>query len=230
MTFLFILIFGIALFLYGLKEYYQVKLGRKPQPTPEATIAYLAQLIEQSAETGNFLDLSSGYGSVVFGLASRLPTWEVTGVEQSPTPWIVSNLRSIGKNFGNYRFFLKDPTGWSLRNYNVIFLNQDQKVTRQWEAGIARRLQPGTLFISYNSPLPRVKPIDTLTVSPTTKLYIYQKPIPTEVAPPPLPIEPVDNTVPPQPAPVPPLTPQEVQQAQEEIQQEPELPLENRPA
>ena len=180
MIFLLTLLIVIVLVLYGLQIHFEIKLGMKPQRTPEATVAYIAQLLERSAESGLMLNLSSGYGGAVFELAKRLPAWEITGVERSPTPWIVANMRSIGKNYGNYRFFLKDPLQWPLRDYNVIFLNQSPKIIKQWEATLARRLQPGTLFITYNAPLPRIKPIEVITVNPTAKLYIYKKPIPTD--------------------------------------------------
>lgn len=176
MTSLLILLIGTALFLYGLKEYWQIKLGMKPCRTPEASITYLSQLLERSAESGSFLDLSCGYGGVVLGIARLLPTWQVVGVERSPTPWLIANMRSIGKNYGNYRFFLKNPLEWPLRDYSVIFLHQEAKIVKQWESVIARRLQPGTLFISYNAPLPRIKPLEVVTVDPGTKLYVYKKP------------------------------------------------------
>lgn len=203
MTFLLILLIIIALFLYGMKEYFQIKWGVRPQHTPEATIAYLSQLLERSAETGTVLNLASGNGGVVLQLAKRLPTWEVTGVERNPTSWIISNIRSIGKNFGNYRFFLQDPLQFALKDYNVVFLNQEQKVLKQWEATLARRLPPGGLFITYNAVLPRIRPLETITVSPTAKLYIYKKPALSDSEQPvTLPVEPV-GIAPVAPVPVP---------------------------
>jgi hypothetical protein len=188
MTFLAVLLILIALALYGLKEYYQIKTGISMQKTPAGSMAYIAQLIERSAESGTFLDLSSGYGGRVLELAKRLPTWEITGVEQSPTPWIVANLRTIGKNYGNYRFFMNDTTLWPLKDYSVVFIHQEAKTIRRWESSIAKRLQPGTLFISYNQPLPRIKAIDTVALNPTTTLYLYKKPAVAEDVQP-LPIE-----------------------------------------
>lgn len=216
MTFLFILLITIALILYGLKEYYQIKLGVKPQRTPEGSIAYLAELLERSAQSGTFLDLSSGFGGTVIAMAKRLPTWEITGVERSPTPWIVANLRTIGKNFGNYRFFLNDPALWPLRDYSVIFLHQEPKIVKQWESSIARRLQPGTLLITYNAPLPRIKPIEVLTVNPATTLYVYRKPANAENNQQTLPVDVAE----PVPAPVSPV----VEQAPQ-LQPQPGLPL-----
>ncbi len=196
MTFLATLLIIIILALYGLKEYYQIKTGITPQKTPAASLAYIAQLIERSAESGTFLNLSSGFGGGILELAKRLPTWEVTGIEQSPTHWIVANLRTIGKNYGNYRFFMSDPTLWPLKDYSVVFIHQEAKTLKRWESSIAKRLQPGTLFISYNQPLPRIKALDTMVLNPTTTLYLYKKPAQAAEEVQPLPIEPVGPITP----------------------------------
>ena len=176
MTFLLILLIIIIVGLMGFDVWFQIKQDMRPRSTPEATITYLAQILERSAETGSILNISSGYGRAVFQLAKRLPTWQVIGIERNASAWIIANLRSIGKNYGNYRFFLEDPMLRPFRDYNVIFLSQEQKILKKWEATIARHLQPGTLFISYNAQLPRIKPLEVLTVSPTSKLYVYRKP------------------------------------------------------
>lgn len=175
MTFLFIILILIGLTLYGLKEYYQVKLGYMPQKTPPGALTALAGLLERSTDMGVFLDLGSGYGDRVLNLAKRLPNWEIAGVENSPTPWILANLRTMGKNYSNYNFYLNDPTTWSLKEYNVIFVHQSEAILKRWETSIARRLQPGTLLITYQHPLPRVKPIDVIAINAQTTFYLYKK-------------------------------------------------------
>lgn len=175
MTFLFVVLILIALGLYGTKEYYQIKLGIVPQHTPPNVIKALSELLLRSSDSGTFLDLGSGYGRRVLTLARNLANWEITGVEQSPTPWIVANMMTVGKNFGNYNFFLSDPMTWSLQDYDVIFMHQDEKTVRKWEASIARRLQPGTLLISYRNPFPRIKPIEVLEPIPGVQFFLYKK-------------------------------------------------------
>lgn len=175
MTTLFILLILIGLALYGLKEYYQIKTGVIPQKTPPAALTALATLMERSARMGSFLDLGSGYGERVLNLSKRLPSWDIAGVENSPTPWILANLRSMGKNQSNYNFYLGDPTAWSLDEYNVIFVHQSAATMKRWESSIARRLQPGTLLITFKNPLPRVKPIDVITINPQVVFYLYKK-------------------------------------------------------
>lgn len=212
-----VLILGI-LFLYGLKEYYQIKTGVIPQKTPEASISYLAKMIERSADSGTLLDLGSSYGSRVLGLAQRLPTWEVSGIEFCPTLWIIGNLRTVGKNFGNYRFFRNDPELWPLKDYSVVFVHQNERTLRKWEPSIANRLQPGTLLISYNRPFPRLKPIDQISINVNATLYLYKR-APRENTDFEEPVLPIDATIAVQ-TPLPPVV-----EDIEDIQPQPTLPL-----
>ncbi len=175
---LLILFIVIGLTLYGLQEYFQIKLGIRPRPTPSSVIDELARILQGLGDTGTFIDLGSGYGTLIFGLAKRLPGWEFIGVEQSPTPWLMSNLRSIGKNLGNYRFFIGDATMIPLRNYDVVYTNQNATILKKWESNLARRLEPGTLLFTLDSGLPRVKTLEKLTIDDVHTLYIYQKTLP----------------------------------------------------
>lgn len=175
MSTILILFIIIGLTLYGLQEYYQIRLGIRPRRTPSSVISYLTLMLQDLSENGSFLDLGSGYGTTVFGLAKQLPGWELTGVEKSPTPWILANLMSAAKNYGNYRFLLDDATVVSLNNYTVIFADQNVTLMKRWEAGLARRLNMGTLLVSLNAPLPRVRAFNKVTIDEANTLYFYQK-------------------------------------------------------
>lgn len=165
----------IALALYGLQEFYQIRLGIRPSPAPRAVIDELAHLLENNAPSGTFAELGSGYGGLIFNLAKRLPAWQFIGFEKSPTPWIIAQLRSVANNFGNYRFYIDDARDIQLRNYDVIFVDQNAAILKQWENGLARRLQPGTLLITLNAPLPRIKASSKTSVDGTHTLYFYRK-------------------------------------------------------
>lgn len=189
MTDLLIIFILIGLGLYGAKVHYQVKKEITPQRTPESGIDALADLLKRSAETGSVVELSSGYGDLVLGLSKRLPDWDITGIEHSFTHWVISNLRTIGRNTINYRFFWKDPVTFDLEDFTVVFVNQEDRVLKRWESSFARRLQPGTLLITYNRPLPRAKAIDTIAVDRHNTFYLYKKAASQQrPAPPPLPL------------------------------------------
>lgn len=183
MTFLLILLILIGLGLWGAQEYYQIKLGIKPTTTPPGVMAALADIMHDVGENGTFLDMGSGYGSLVLNLAKRAPEWHIVGLELSPTPWIISQMRSIGKNFGNYSFFLGDAHTWNLRNYDMIFINQNKRIVAQWETGLARRLLPGTLLVILNNKLPRIHTSSSIAVDDRNTLYLYRKPEPVPAEP-----------------------------------------------
>lgn len=182
---LLIFIIIIALGLYGLNEYYKIRLGVTHIKTPKGAMESLANLIEDTnIEEGRLLHLGSGTGGFVLGMARRLPNWDIIGVEQSPTPWVLANLRTIGNQLKNYRFYLDDTIQWPLKNYDIIFLSHDEKTLRRWEQSLARRLQPESLLISYNNKLPRIAPSNTITIDQNTTFYVYQRrPAVVETAP-----------------------------------------------
>jgi predicted O-methyltransferase YrrM len=117
---------------------------------------------------------------LIFGLAKRLPGWEFIGVEQSPTPWLMSNILSVANNYGNYRFYIADSNVVGLKNYDVIFVDQNASILKKWEVNLARRLEPGTLLFTLNAQLPRVKFREKMTIDDVHTLYLYQKAIPQE--------------------------------------------------
>lgn len=179
-----ILFIVIGLVLYGLLEFYQIKLGTRPRATPQSVIDEMASILQSLRDNGTFVELGSGYGGLIFGMARRVPDWEFVGIEQSPTPWLLSNLRSIGKSIGNYRFYIGDAATISLRNYDVVFIDQNATILKKWESGLARRLEAGTLLFTLNAQLPRVKPISKQTIDDVHTLYVYQKALPqTQAAP-----------------------------------------------
>ncbi len=105
-----------------------------------------------------------------------------TGVEKSPTPWILASLMSAAKNYGNYRFLLDDATVVSLNNYTAIFIDQNTTIMKRWEAGLVRRLNLGTVLVSLNAPLPRVRAFNKIKIDELNSLYFYQK-VEQQVAP-----------------------------------------------
>src|SRR5690606_26240695 len=169
MTTLAILFILIALGLYGIQEYYQIKLDTRPQRCPANVVAAISRMLaendpDREPQGGRLLQLGSGYGDFVLNAAKLLPLWQIDGVEQNPTPWLLSNLRSIGKDFTNYSFFIGDPTLWPMRDYDVVFVHQEAKVLKRWEAGLARRLPTGTLLVCCNARLPRFQPRNTIQI------------------------------------------------------------------
>ncbi len=173
MTTLAILLIFLTLLAYGLKEYYQVKLG-KPISTPPAVIDEIAEFLGQYGSSGRFIDLGSGWGSLVLALAKRLPDWQIDGIEASPTPWFIANCRSIGTNTSNYRFFIGRMEKQMLQNYDVVFLNQPINNLTPMLSRLARTLKTDTFVLSYPNPLPRLPNPDILLSEKNDRTFLYR--------------------------------------------------------
>ena len=173
MTTLAILLILFVLIGYGLKEYYQIKLG-KPISTPPAVIDELIEFLSQYSPSGRFIDMGSGWGSLVLKLSKRLPEWQVDGIEAAPTPWFIANCRSIGRNADNYRFFIGRMETQMLQNYDVVFLHQPTRNLTPLLPRLARALQSDTFVITYPHPLPRLPDPDILLSAKNDRLYLYR--------------------------------------------------------
>lgn len=172
MTTLLILFILFGLVGYGLKEYYQLKLG-KPVSSPPAVINEIADFLQQYAPSGRFLDMGSGWGTLVLALAKKLPEWDIDGVEASPTPWFISNIRSIGRSFSNYRFFIGRMEEQALQNYDVIYLHQSQRRIFAMLPRLVKALQTDTFILTYPRPIPRLEDPFTIKTANNGTIYLY---------------------------------------------------------
>lgn len=158
---------------YGLKEYYQVKLGVGPHSSPPIVSEAISDFLIEQSPRGSFLDMGSGWGGLVLDLAKRLPEWQIDGIEQSPTPWFIANCRSVGKNSGNYRFFIGPMQKFALQNYDVIFINQPQRIMQGLLPKLVRALQNDTLILTYPHPLPRLPDSNLMQTDHKVRIYAY---------------------------------------------------------
>lgn len=174
MTTITIVLLLIAMILYGLKEYYQVKLKSGPHSTPMPVQTQIIETLMSFSHTGRMVDLGSGWGGMVLNLAKNMPEWQIDGVEQSPTPWIISNCRSTGKTYGNYRFFISPIQKFFLKNYDVIYVNLPRDTLAQILPRLVRALRDDTLILSYPHPLPRLPTNDMIQVDARHRVYMYR--------------------------------------------------------
>jgi hypothetical protein len=174
MTTIATLLLMIALIGYGLKEYYQVKLKSSPHSTPVHIQNQIVETLMSFSHTGRMADLGSGWGGMVLNLAKQMPEWQIDGVEQSPTPWVIANCRSTGKTYGNYRFFISPIQKFFLKNYDVIYVNLPRETLIQILPRLVRALQDDTLILSYPHPLPRLPTRDHIAIDDRHRVYMYR--------------------------------------------------------
>lgn len=172
MTTLLILLILFGLVGYGLKEYFQLKLGR-PDSSPAPVIDELTEFLGQYGATGRFMDMGSGWGTLVLQLAKRMPEWQIDGVEASPTPWFISNIRSIGKGYNNFRFFIGRMETQIVQRYDILYFNQSKRQLNAMLPRIMRVLESDAFIITYPNPIPRLPDPHIIQTPRNEKIYLY---------------------------------------------------------
>lgn len=117
-----------------------------------ATEALLALLPDRPGL--RVMDLGSGLGSLLAGLASRRADLELHGVEMAPLNWLVSRLR-LGASAD-----IRLGSLWNedLSDYDAVYAYlSPAPMARLWEKA-AREMKPGSLFISNSFAVPGVEP------------------------------------------------------------------------
>lgn len=137
------------------------------------TVAAIAELLPQRSGL-RILDLGSGTGSFVAGIARRRPQWRVCGIEAAPAPWLASRwrtrcLRNVALRRGD---FFRAP--WSEFDVVYAFLSP-VPMAAVWDKA-RRELPAGALLLSNSFPVPGRKPdrVVELDDGRATRLFMYR--------------------------------------------------------
>lgn len=173
MSFLLILLILIGLAGFGLKEWFQYKLGCAPRCISPELRQNLVRICQHFGKQGQFLDIGSAWGSTVLHMAKALPEWQFDGVEKSPTPWVVSQLRSAFFRFKNYRLFLADATRWPLAGYDIVFVNVGNSQLRLLHTRLKNYADAGTVVILLNKQFKDFPNHQEMVIDDKNKLHMY---------------------------------------------------------
>lgn len=172
-----ILIVIVVLFFWCLKEYYEMKLGIGPQASPKQIANEITSICKDLNGSGTFLDVGSGWGSMLIPMAKALPDWTFYGIEKSPTPWLVSQFKTMKNNFGNINLFLGDAEKFRYRGYDIIYLNLPKKLINEITPPLIRNIQRGSLVVTYRNQIDGIDAYSTLTVKDDRgmerQVYLY---------------------------------------------------------
>lgn len=138
-----------------------------------ATIAALAGLLPVGRPL-RVLDLGSGTGSLLRGLARLRPDCRFDGVEAAPAPWLLSRLLAGATDRVAVRrgdFFAES---WAPYDVVYAFLSP-VPMERVWTKA-QQELAPGALVVSNSFPIPGRKPDRVVEVGDrrATRLYVYR--------------------------------------------------------
>ncbi len=99
-----------------------------------------------------FIDLGSGYGSMLLFLARERPQGSFVGAEIAPLPFIVSKLRSIGRP--NVAFTAQSFWQIDFSAFDILYaFLSPTPMEKLWEK-VRKEVRPGTYFMTNTFKVP----------------------------------------------------------------------------
>ncbi|WP_407278868.1 class I SAM-dependent methyltransferase [Aromatoleum evansii] len=137
------------------------------------TIGALAALLPAGRPV-RVLDLGSGTGSLLRGLARLRPDGRFDGVEAAPAPWLLSRL--LGRAADRISVRRGDFFAESWAPYDLVYaFLSPVPMARVWHKA-EQELAPGALVVSNSFPIPGRRPDEVVEVGDgrATRLYVYR--------------------------------------------------------
>ena len=103
----------------------------------------------------SFIDIGSGLGGLVFYLAKKHPESRFSGVEIAPLPWLFSVVKAWC-NPVSARFVRADYHDLDFSQFDVVFAYLSPVAMLPLWTKVRREMKKGSLFISYEFPIPQV--------------------------------------------------------------------------
>lgn len=166
----FILLFGIN----------GASLGSRVPYFPSARILpelILSVLPQHDARRLSVLDVGSGFGGVLLGLAARQPGWQYTGVEIALFPWLLSRLRVRLSGASNIALAYTDYRKLNLAEFDVVYAYLSPVVMSDVWKQAAAQMRPGSFLLSYEFPVGADAPAPDYVVPAALdhkELYLWQ--------------------------------------------------------
>ncbi len=156
---------GFVLFLVATCEYYALRTG---VPTVTSTPAIRKKMIEilkqeassrKSGKRFTILDLGSGTGKLTLEIGRALPDAQITGLEVSIAPFLISLLRR--KLWGVQNVVYKRENFWpyDLKGVDAVTVYMTGKIRERMAKKLKDDLPPGALVISNETYLPGWEPV-----------------------------------------------------------------------
>jgi trans-aconitate methyltransferase len=165
-------------------EYYGYKTGVPTvasfPPARQAVLRLTDKIIaDNKLETFRVIDFGSGPGQLAAAIAERFATADVTGIEISFFPWLISSLRQ--KFFGprNLRFQRDDFWSYDASQADIVVLFVTENIIPRMSMKLAQELKAGAFLVVNETPLPKpwqpsqVEQLDFMKMK--ISVFVYQK-------------------------------------------------------
>ncbi len=162
-----------AFTLLALLMFYTWKNGISPMPT-SVKVKKALDTVLPDMDRKVVVDVGSGWGHLIFFLASKYQTCSVIGYENSPVPYLVSFLINQKKNLKIYKADFYDAP---LDSADMVFCYLFPKAMKKLKKKFEKELQSGAYVISHTFAIHGWEPEVVLDVDDfyRSKIYLYRK-------------------------------------------------------
>ncbi|MGA8165296.1 MAG: SAM-dependent methyltransferase [Waddliaceae bacterium] len=151
------------------------KNGISPMPSTRLAQRAMLQLIPGTL-SGKVYELGSGWGTLAFLLAKRLPHCQVISYENSPVPYFFSKLRHFFVPLSNLSLNRKDFFRESLEDASLIICYLYPGAMKTLRTKFEKELKAKTRIISNTFAIPGWTPeqVQVLPDLYKSKIYLYK--------------------------------------------------------
>ncbi|PPD12442.1 MAG: SAM-dependent methyltransferase [Methylophilus sp.] len=164
-------------FIMTLALYWSVYNTRVPfYPSFPSTWRAMHRILEQHADDRSLkvLDIGSGIGDIAMFIAKQRIHDDVSGIEIAPLPWAISAVRAMFSGT-SVKFTLGDYRQLDFAELDVVFAYLSPAVMNDVWQKVQQEMQPGTLFVSSEFPVPDVHASRIIYPAvDAPALYVYQ--------------------------------------------------------
>ena len=152
-----------------------LKVGISPMPTSKKVKEALFNHFP-SIESGEVLELGSGWGHLCFPLATQLPACSIKGIEYSWVPYLFSRCMQKIMKRPNLKIEKGDFYQTSFRHAQCVVCYLFPKAMEKLKEKFDKELPEGAFVISHTFAITGWKPITETIASDLyrTKIYLYQ--------------------------------------------------------
>lgn len=170
-----ILFFLIFILMVGSVVIWSIRNGISPMPTSSRVKKCLMENLPDNI-TGTVVEMGSGWGTLAFPIAKKLPHCHIIGYENSPVPFMFSKLRHLLFPMINLKLYYRDFYPGSLQEVSMVVCYLFPSAMRRLKVKFEKELKPGTWVVSHTFAIPGWKPKEVHIADDIyqTKIYLYQ--------------------------------------------------------
>ncbi len=159
--------------------YWSLRNGIGPMPSSPAQTRAIFDCLEDPPPGSRIYDLGSGFGTLALALARRFPGCRITGVENSPLPYVVSRLLPLLSRRQNLHYQRSDFLRMDLSDADIVVCYLFPGGMQRLKDKLERELRPGTAVVSNTFAVNSWSPERTLSAGRllfASKIYLYRIP------------------------------------------------------